>query len=141
MTIDYFERTWIGVVHKLTGRRRQPVFKLSMWNKYKAVLDSDPTTTNASEGTNNAMKISTVKNANIWVLFDRFLKEDSMVRIKLHDAAIGVDDQSGEKRSKQREQRAQKLNTLVRNYGQIPLEEYMNYVVDFYNDCLDFAEK
>ena len=63
-----------------------------------------------------------------------------MVRIKLRDAAIGVDDQTGEKRSKQREQRAQKLNTLVRNYGQIPLQEYMNYIVDFYNDSLDFAE-
>ena len=113
--LDYLEKTWIGALNQRTGQRRNPKFKHELWNKYQAVLDEDPTTTNSSEGYNNAIQLSIPRNANVFSIIKQFITEDSLVEIKLRDAAIGSDPEEGRSRKKDWFQRQEDLKHLVGN--------------------------
>ena len=95
--MEYFEKTWIGAVNPRTGVRRAPKFKIKMWNKYSAILSQQNLTTNSSEGTNSAIKIYVSRNANIWNIMKQIKNEDSLVGLKLRDAAIGYQPEYGKK--------------------------------------------
>ena len=46
--LSYFEATWIGVVQR--GRRRRPLFSVSLWNVHGRVEQDLPRTNNSIEG-------------------------------------------------------------------------------------------
>ena len=89
--LSYLARTWIGPINQRTGARRNPIFKHELWNKTQAIKDGDETTTNCSEGFNNAIQLSIPHNANVCSIIKQFRSEDSLVEIKLRDAAISPD--------------------------------------------------
>ena len=59
--------------------------------------------------------------------------EDSLVALKLRDAAIGYNPESGKKCTKTREQRSIDLYYLVSNYSNTTTKEFMEFVKDFFN--------
>ena len=127
--IDYFEKTWIGGKNIRTNARRNPKFRHHLWNKFEAVCHGNSTTTNSSEGYNHALQMSLPNHANIWVVIKQFKSEDALMAVKLRDAAIGIDVDAGRKKVKEREQRRKDLFKLVSNFNNIPIEEYMQYLV------------
>ena len=80
--------------------------------------------------------MSLPNHANIWVVIKQFKSEDALMAVKLRDAAIGIDVDAGRKKVKEREQRRKDLFKLVSNFNNIPIEEYMQYLVQYYNHSL-----
>ena len=60
--------------------------------------------------------------------------EDSLVALKLRDAAIGYNPESGKKHTKTRKQISIYLYNLVSNYSNTTTKEFMEFVTDFFND-------
>ena len=56
-----------------------------------------------------------------------------MVRKKVRDAAIGANPEKGKRRSLDRVARREELTQLVSNYANIPMKEYTNFVLAYYN--------
>ena len=50
----------------------------------------DPTTTNTSEGFNNALALSIPHNASLWLLVKQFQVEEKLVHSKLKDAITSL---------------------------------------------------
>ena len=80
--------------------------------------------------------MSLPNHANIWVVIKQFKAEDAIMAVKLRDAAIGIDVDAGRKKVKEREQRRKDLLKLVNNYYNLPIEEYLQYLVQYYNHDL-----
>ena len=80
--------------------------------------------------------MSLPNHANIWVVIKQFKAEDALMAVKLRDAAIGIDVDAGRKKVKEREQRRKDLLKLVNNYYNLPIEEYLQYLVQYYNHDL-----
>ena len=99
-SLNILKKTWIGAVNSRIGVRMPPKFSLTMWNRHSAILARQDLTTNSSEGTNSAIKISVSRNANIWNIMKQINNEDSLVALKLRDAAIGYNPESGKKHTK-----------------------------------------
>ena len=61
--------------------------------------------------------------------------EDSLAQLKLRDAALGVGGtgEQGKRRSLDRLARQQELRHLANNFGNLPLDEYIGFVLAFYN--------
>ena len=134
--IDYFEKTWIGGRNNRRNARRNPRFRHHLWNKFLAVSNDNSTTTNSSEGYDHALQMSLPNHACIWVIIKQFKSEDALMAVKLRDAAIGIEVDAGRKKVKEREQRRKDLMKLVSNFHNIPIEEYMQYLVQYYNHSL-----
>ena len=60
-------------------------------------------------------------------------KETGIVRKKVRDAAIGANPEKGKRRSLDRVARREELTQLVSNYANIPMKEYTNFVLAYYN--------
>ena len=140
--LSYLESTWIGKLI-VTARtrtnpvRKPPMFSHKLWNKFDTVKEDLPLTNNSSEGFNSAQKLSMGKNPNLWYVCQTFRDEDSLVQLKLRDAAVGnspVGANNG-RATKFREQK-RKLRNLVQNYENLSIEDYMNYALKFYNNEL-----
>ena len=137
--LSYLATTWIGPINQRTGARRSPIFKHELWNKTQASDDGDETTTNCSEGFNNAIQLSIPHNANVFSIIKQFRSEDSLVEVKLRDAAISPDPEASRTRRTNWEKRQQDLKHLVENYDNLSTKKYMGYLVDFFNHTLDFV--
>ncbi len=134
--LQYFEATWIGSINKRTNIRGKPKFKVSLWNKYQSVKDDQADlTSNRSEAWNSASKISLPMKPNVWVVLQALQKEEGFARAKMIAAISGnapADPNPG--RTKLRLRRVEKLKIIVSQYGNIPIEDYLNAVVTLYND-------
>ena len=136
----YFEKTWIGLTNPRSGGRRNPRFPIHLWNKYTAVMDEEPTTTNSAEGFNSASKLYLQRNASIWAVITQFKTEESLVLVKLREAALGNSQaQQNTSRNVKREGRNKQLKSLVANFNQLNVEDYFGYLIDYYNDDLDLV--
>ena len=62
----------------------------------------------------------------------KYRTEENSIRRKVHDALLGAGSNSS--RHIRREQRRKDLKKLVSNYKKVSDEEYMNSIVDFYNN-------
>ena len=85
--INYLLKTWIGPIHARSGQRRYPMFRHELWNKMEAVLNDEDTTTNCSEGFNNAIQLSIPHNANVFSVIKQFKAEDALMMVKLREGA------------------------------------------------------
>ena len=56
------------------------------------------------------------------------------MHLKLRDSAVGVDPNRGNRRSLDRIARMEELKSLVCNYENLPLKEYIGFVVGFHNN-------
>ena len=83
--INYLLKTWIGAIHARSGQRRYPMFRHELWNKVNAVLNDEDTTTNCSEGFNNAIQLSIPHNANVFSVIKQFKAEDALMMVKLRE--------------------------------------------------------
>ena len=131
--VAYFEKTWIGAPKYRSKDRRPPMFSHNKWSSFDAVKDGDDTTTNTCEGYNNAFSLSIPHHAGVWTLVEQFRVEASMAQLKHRDAAVGGTGEQGRRRSLDKHARQEELRMLVNNYDDIPLEDYISYVVAFYH--------
>ena len=90
-------------------------------------------TSNSCEGLNSAVKLSVPHNASMYSIILEFETEESFVRLKMKDAAIGANPEKQKKRSLDRDARREELRQLVSNYPNIPMMEYTNFVLAFFN--------
>ena len=109
------------------------MFSHNKWSSFDAVKDGDDTTTNTCEGYNNAFSLSISHHAGVWTLVEQFRVEASMAQLKHRDAAVGGTGEQGRRRSLDKQARQEELRMLVNNYDDIPLEDYISYVVAFYH--------
>ena len=100
--------------------------KHKLRSKYEAVKNSEDTTTNSRE----AVKLTVPHKASMYSIILQFKTEESLVRLKIRDAAIGANSEKGKKRSLDRDALRDELRQLVCNYQNVPLQEY---VLAFYN--------
>ena len=63
------------------------MFRHELWNKIEAVLNDEDTTTNCSEGFNNAIQLSIPHNANVFSVIKQFKAEDALMMVKLREGA------------------------------------------------------
>jgi hypothetical protein len=83
------------------------------------------------------------------------MREESLVALKLRDAAIatspaassntspaasGSTSPPGTARANARAQKKAELKQLVSNYGNLSRDKFMDYAVAYYNNSLDFTE-
>ena len=134
--LEYFEKTWIGGKDIRTNSRRNLCYRHELWNKYDAVINDNDTTTNASEGFNHVLQMSIPNHANVWQIIKQFKNEDGLMSLKLRDAAIGVNNDAGRKKSRERQQKKKDLRNLLCNYHNLSLEQYMEFIVNYFNDCI-----
>ena len=80
--------------------------------------------------------MSLPNHANIWVVIKQFKSEDALMAVKLRNAAIGIEVDAETKKVNEREQRRKDLLKLVSNFHNIPIEDYMQYLVQYYNHPL-----
>ena len=123
------DETWIGAMNYRKKVLGKPRFKHELRSKYEAVKNSEDTTTNSRE----AVKLTVPHKASMYSIILQFKTEESLVRLKIRDAAIGANSEKGKKRSLDRDALRDELRQLVCNYQNIPLQEYTNYVLAFYN--------
>ena len=128
--MSYFQRT---------GARRNPIFRHELWNKTDAIENGDETTTNCSEGFNNAIQLSIPHNANVFSIIKQFRSENSLVEVKLRDAAVSPDPEASRTRRTNWAKRQEDLKHLVGNYDNLTTQKYMGYLMDYYNHTLDFV--
>ncbi len=55
-----------------------------------------------------------------------------MAQLKHRDAAVGGTGEQGRQRSQDKHARQEELRMLVNNYDDIAMEDYISYVVAFY---------
>ena len=90
-----------------------------------------------SEGHNSQLKKSLPRAANVWAIIGQFRKEEAMVHAKLYNAAIGFNPETTKKRSQETHKLQKELRNIVSNYGNVSIDQYVSYVVKFYNEKLD----
>ena len=132
--INYVTNTWIGGINSRTGKRQNPKFRHNLWNKYQAILENQDMTTNSSEGYNLQLKNSTPKGANLWKVIYSLIIEDSLMAIKLREAAIAPTVPSNNSRISARIKRKTELKNLVSRYGDMIIQDFMEMAVVYYND-------
>ena len=132
----YFEWTWVGKLNPRTQKRGRPVFKLEHWNHYSAVMsDSPELTNNKSESFNSQMKITIPMKPNIFAILKGIQDEDSLSAAKFAACLAGngaEDPISG--RTKKYCKRQDKIKSLVSQYKSLPLKDYINALMAFFND-------
>ena len=138
----YVENTYVGPLNKRTGKRQNPKFRHQLWNKNEAILNGEDLTTNSSEGYNLQLKMSIPKNANLWKLIHSFIKEDSLISLKLRDHALEANTSSSSggtspttAREAARLRRKQELQNLVSKYNTMSIKSWMKMVVSFYTEA------
>jgi len=73
--LKYFEDTWLGRLDR-RGRRRSPLFPLSMWNCFTNVSADIPRTNNGVEGWHNTLySIVHAAHPSIWKVINAFKNE------------------------------------------------------------------
>ena len=78
--MTYFTRVWIGLPNNTRGKtRKQPMFKLEVWNKYDAIFSQH----HLCEAWNSVSKAGLNMHPNIWVVIDKLRREESLARSKL----------------------------------------------------------
>ena len=139
----------MGGFNRRTKQRQNPRFPHELWNKNEAILNDEDLTTNSSEGYNLQVKLALPKGARVWTVIKAFVREESLVALKLRDAAIatspapssntspaasGSTPPSGTARAnaraqKQAELKQAELKQLVANYGHLSRDMFMDYAV------------
>ena len=60
-----------------------------------------------------------------------------MIHVKLYNAAIGFSPETSKKRSKETEKHQKELQKIVSNYQNMSIDQYISYIIKFYNEKLD----
>ena len=110
----YVEKTWVGTKQPTRGGgRRKPRFSPKIWSVNQSIIDGSEFTTNISESFNSANKLSTVARPSMWALISMIQKEESTARAKVAGIRSGSYKDSNPRRTKRRQERAEKLRELV----------------------------
>ena len=128
--IDYFIATYVGKVGR-NRRRGNPKIKLDMWTKFNVVKEQMPCTNNAVEAFNRAWNRSTPSNASLWTILDGFLREEMLMKNKLHEAwqQDSPESHSISSRQLQVKQKEEKIFRLVAQYTNMNLDTYLKEIV------------
>jgi hypothetical protein len=131
--LKYVDRYCVGEMNLRTKQRRAPLYSPVLWNKFEAILSGEARTNNAMEGYNRTFSLSLPTKASVWVLCERFIKEEALAKKSFMEAAMGGGSPEANKsRSKERDQKEEQLRALVSNYGNMPLGLYMEGIVGFF---------
>ena len=126
----YFNTTYVGNLNSRTGRRKQPKFCHTSWNKYNEVLDSESTTSNKAEAWNKAYGVRSDPNTSFWGALDSFRREEALAVRKFREETINVRSQAAAategnaRQIKQREKDAL-LRNVVLKATVVPKSEYL----------------
>ena len=83
-------------------------------------------------------QLSIPHNASIWSIIKQLKSEESLVQVKLREAAVGAGKDNSARATYQKNRRAE-LKELVSNYENLSKKSYMEYMVANYNHDLSYA--
>lgn len=120
--INYFEDNWIGRPAR-RGGRSQPLFALSLWNCYDAVINDQPRTNNAVEGWHRSFsELIGANHPTIWKFIDALKMEQNMNEAKIEQFIAGHQPNAGKRIYKET---AARIKTIVADYNQRPILDYL----------------
>jgi len=133
--MKYVDRYCIGEMNQRTKLRRAPLYAPQLLNKFEAILSGESRTNNAMEGYNRTFSLSLPNKSSVWVLCNRFIKEEALAKLSFMKAAMGGGSPEANKsRSKDRESKEDQLKVLVTNYDNMSLSMYMEGIVSFFTE-------
>ena len=87
------------------------------------------------EGYNRNFSLSLPNKSSVWVLCDRFIKEEALAKLAFMKAAMGGGiPEANKSRSKERENKEEQLKAMVTNYDNMSLSMYMEGIVSFFTE-------
>jgi hypothetical protein len=117
-----------------TRIRKNPAYSHDIWNKFKAVLDSDHRTNNIVKGFNHGFSLSLPSRATEWSVIKRFRVEEAMAKVALHQAAMRNTGQShNTSMNLKRQDREEKLRSVVSNFSNMSVQSYMESICSFFD--------
>jgi hypothetical protein len=133
LIIKHEDTTWIGQRNIRTSLRKKPSYPHELWNKVAELHSSQARTNNFSRGYNNSFCISLPSGETEWVLTDCFKMEESLRKTSVHQAAVGNNspDQTIS-RSLNKQDKDQRLWTMVNNFNNLTLETYIESLMLFF---------
>ncbi|XP_076388846.1 uncharacterized protein LOC143264616 [Megachile rotundata] len=123
--LDYFERTWIGVLSRSGKSRLKPYFALSLWNYYEAVINDLIRSNNAVErwhrSFNKKVRVAHASfNKFIDVIKSKQIKTD--VLITQADTGLGI----ASKRRREYVDLEYRLKNIVLSYDRNKIIKYLH---------------
>lgn len=120
--VDYFEDTWIGRLTRNMSRRA-PMFAISMWNCFNAVIDDLPKTNNSIEGWHRHFNSLTGSHhPSFWTFVQNLKKEQSLNETKMEQIISG---REATKQLKKYRDCANRIKTIVEEYGLRTINDYV----------------
>ena len=87
--LSYFEATWIGVVQR--GRRRRPLFAISLWNDNSRIEQDLPRTNNSIEGWHHSFDLRVaITHPTVRRLFMKLVKEQASNELLLEQVLARI---------------------------------------------------
>ena len=125
--LQYFERTWVGVLSRSEKRRLQSLFKIQLWNCYDAVNNDTMRTNNAVEGWHHSFNGKVrVSHAS----FDKFLKvvidEQGLTELLINQMDTGLNVVA--KRRKAYRDVDERIKNIVDSYDYKNIIEYLKNI-------------
>ncbi|XP_057340604.1 uncharacterized protein LOC130677765 [Microplitis mediator] len=123
--LDYFERTWIGVLSRSGKSRLKPYFALRLWNYYEAVINDLIRSNNAVEGWHNSFnKQVRVAHASFNKFIDVIKSEQIKTDVFITQADIGLGIAS--KRRREYVDLDNRLKNTVLSYDRNKIIKYLH---------------
>lgn len=133
--LTYFEKTWLGNMNRRTDIMRQPMFSITLWNKYDDVLKDQELTNNRCEGFNSGWSRGLTNNPTLYHVLEGFIQQDSWAEKTLREdnMAMGGNAQGVNKnRHLKAVQTRLDLKALCLSWGKMSIKEYMDSLIRFF---------
>ncbi|XP_057335060.1 uncharacterized protein LOC130673861 [Microplitis mediator] len=123
--LDYFERSWVGVLSRSGKKRLKPQYEISLWNCYNAVINDELRTNNAIEGWHNSFNNKVrVIHASICRFLKAIVNEQSITESLITQANTGLGIAS--KRRRQYSNINARLKNIVSSYDPNKQVQYLH---------------
>ncbi|XP_060867196.1 uncharacterized protein LOC132942645 [Metopolophium dirhodum] len=120
--LNYFEDTWLGRLDR-RGRRRSPIFPLSMWNCFTNVSADLPRTNNGVEGWHNTLySLLHAAHPSIWKVINAFKQDENLTKVKIKGFIQGKENASQKKRYQLLDAR---IESICSKFEETPTLDYL----------------
>jgi hypothetical protein len=126
--IQYFEKTWIGLLESDVSKEQMPIFSKKLWNVRERVLSGLPRTSNNAEGWHSSLnKKSRCCHPNIAYLIQIMLNVEELNRIEIIQLKSGCLSSQNKKYKKE-----YNLFTIIKNQNFWSVEKFLDLIAAVY---------
>lgn len=122
--IEYFKKTWIGIVKRGKKGRAAARFNIEMWNHYGSVLDGASRTNNHVEGWHKRLTSrAQMMHSTLWKFIDLIISEQSKTEFDYEQCVAGYEIAYKLKKYKDIDTR---IKNVVEKYKKRKICEYLS---------------